>query len=480
MPGMTGIDFINQAYQIDANIDFIIISGYSEFQYAQNAIKLGVEDYLLKPIQRDEINQCLKNLIQKRNIIKDASIKNTLVEKELQDKNNTIRKNSLTSFILTGQSECLQLCNEKGEKIFRFSDAKFCVFALQISYYNLSLTGSEHSEMLLKELPEAIYAILPDDCTETEYVSIGLRTYYVLNYPDIQNIKSKVINILTEWLRVKQFSSPDYDITISAGLEADSIDGLYESYDTAKIALSYRLGSMKKKVIDYDDLIKYNLLNDVVINEQQLKSMKAAVITVDIDKCCEIVGKIVDEFIRARERNIEKMYILSEKILDEVYSCFPDDTADMKSFITTKEDYQSCLNNYGNLLAIKDKLLLYIRQIMERYQVIYEKDDIQPIREAKKYIKIHLERQIGLEEIAEILGLNSTYFSKLFKKHVGMTFSNYMIKERIEEGKKLLRTTNEPINSIAGKVGYADTKHFSRLFIKNVGVKPVEYREFYK
>ena len=100
-------------------------------------------------------------------------------------------------------------------------------------------------------------------------------------------------------------------------------------------------------------------------------------------------------------------------------------------------------------------------------------------KQIQDYLKEHYAEETNLEKIAEKIGLTSAYISTIFKKETGMTITNYLIQIRLEKAKEMIRDTNMTISEIAYAVGYVDTRYFSKLFIKNVGIKPVEYRRFY-
>ena len=97
----------------------------------------------------------------------------------------------------------------------------------------------------------------------------------------------------------------------------------------------------------------------------------------------------------------------------------------------------------------------------------------------KQYIKEHFASNLSLDEIAGAAELSNAYGSSIFKKETGMTITNYLIQVRMEEAQRLLRETNLTINEVGYKVGYLDARYFSKLFIRVVGVKPVDYRKFY-
>ena len=106
-------------------------------------------------------------------------------------------------------------------------------------------------------------------------------------------------------------------------------------------------------------------------------------------------------------------------------------------------------------------------------------EDNRPIREAKKYIQDNLASDITLKDVSEHVGYNTSYFSSMFKKECNMTFSEYLTESRINESKKLLKSSNDTIEAIAHQCGYTDIKTFNKNFKKYVGLKPGQYRKIY-
>jgi len=100
-----------------------------------------------------------------------------------------------------------------------------------------------------------------------------------------------------------------------------------------------------------------------------------------------------------------------------------------------------------------------------------------PIEEAKHYIEENLAKEVSLEEVAEMLGLNPSYFSQYFKLRTSETFIQYRIRRRMEKAKRLLEMPHYRITDISYEIGYADHPHFTKTFKKNIGVSPSEYRK---
>ncbi|MNF97535.1 HTH-type transcriptional activator Btr [compost metagenome] len=100
-----------------------------------------------------------------------------------------------------------------------------------------------------------------------------------------------------------------------------------------------------------------------------------------------------------------------------------------------------------------------------------------PVEEAKQYMEKHLAEEVSLEEVAEFIGLNPSYFSQLFKQNTQETFVQYRTRRRMEKAKKLLQQPHWRITDISGEVGYADHPHFTKTFKKYEGCLPSEYRQ---
>ena len=127
------------------------------------------------------------------------------------------------------------------------------------------------------------------------------------------------------------------------------------------------------------------------------------------------------------------------------------------------------------VLLIKNALITYVDGLREAAEQRISK----PVMEAQRYVDEHFREKIVLEKVADLVGLHPIYLSTVFKKEIGMNFSEYIVKTRINEAKKLLVNTNETILVIAEEVGYKDSKYFSQLFRKVVGIKPAIYRRLH-
>ena len=126
-----------------------------------------------------------------------------------------------------------------------------------------------------------------------------------------------------------------------------------------------------------------------------------------------------------------------------------------------------------------DTLKKCLVKIVQKNLQTQKEDGRRPIRIAKQYMQNHYMEGISLEEVAGVVGFSTGYFSALFKKEMGIGFSEYLIQLRMEKAKELLKGTSINIKDICNQVGYSDLKHFNALFKKYSGIKPGEYRKLY-
>lgn len=144
-----------------------------------------------------------------------------------------------------------------------------------------------------------------------------------------------------------------------------------------------------------------------------------------------------------------------------------------------KKQYQAQIQNASSKEDLISTLKHMIIGEISAFQKLQYTKDSRYISQAKEYIHDHLDQNITLNEVAEMLYINPSYFSTLFKKETGETFSNYITQTRIGRSKELLRDLKYSISEVSAMVGYQDSKYFSKVFQKTVGIKPSKFRKLY-
>lgn len=131
----------------------------------------------------------------------------------------------------------------------------------------------------------------------------------------------------------------------------------------------------------------------------------------------------------------------------------------------------------SNAKELRERVDAYVGEAVSLLRMKRKGKIKEPVEEAKLYIEEHLSRDFSLEEVADRIGLNASYFSQLFKQQTGETFAQYRIRRRMERAKQLLAVPHQKITNVSYEVGYADHPHFTKTFKKATGYTPSEYRE---
>ena len=144
-----------------------------------------------------------------------------------------------------------------------------------------------------------------------------------------------------------------------------------------------------------------------------------------------------------------------------------------------RKQYVYGIRNALSLSILQRAVEQPVSEAMESLIQRVDQQKTKPVRSAMVYVEENYQNPMRLEDVAAYVNLNPVYFSNIFKRETGENFTDYLTKYRMEEAKRLLRDTGNTIREIAEQTGYTDTRYFSKLFKKVVGIKPSEYRKIY-
>lgn len=474
MPGMSGLDLINKAKEINSDVMFVVISGYREFEYAQNALKYGAEDYLLKPIKQDELNSLLKKLAARRvnSILQEENVKQ--LDSLLLNSKEIIRKNFLFH-LLYDENQTKYSTDSDDFKYFDFKSGKYAVLALKIDCSDHNANNTSVSVTILEKAADKINAELKSICHDAEFFCSDNTAVFVINYDEAVSLteaKKSIKAILQNYM----YKYSSHELTVAIGTECISLDGLSLSYKSAKTAVNNRISLGTGIVIEYDSLPAQCRDNDSLMAPEIKEKLRQTILSMNIDNIVSHIDQLFISLFYGRRAIHYRSYLFAEEILLTISSILSETGLYDASGII---DMVSTLNSCSKFEDVHKYLLSSVGSIVQTHLENKKRRDIKPILLAKQYIDENYSETITLETIAKIVHLNPVYLGSLFKTETGMSFSDYLIKARINSAKDLLKNSNYSINEISRIVGYTDAKYFSKLFSKITGVKPTEYRKFY-
>lgn len=452
MPKLNGLDMLEKIKEDSQDPYVIILSGYSDFKYAQKGIKLGVEEYLLKPITYSALKSSMEQIERKFSLKKAALLEEGIPNEEILEQILLNKGKNLENFYKVIKSNI-----KEDENMY---------------LVNLYLRDKyeEKSEFIIKEIYEFMkhykievfyYSVLK----EYNYLPIFINTTKAF----LEFIKMLKYNLLFS-LRESGFSS----ITAS----------IININELAEIGYSFnKLQGLSKWPIV--------LGNDEVIYEELISKLK-------INKC-NYPREIENEVLKAIKNNDQARLVDSnEKFIlylkANVYN--PVDIIDVCSkyifsiLIASKgcnNDLYTEFKNEGILDSIKisctfdelkERLEYVINKVCERNNEEFTVNSL-IVRKAINYIKEYYSDKISLEDIASGMNITTEYLSRLFTKELRKSFSDYLKEFRIEKAKELLTNKKMKIYEIGEKVGYSDSKYFCKVFKESTGMSPKEYMKFY-
>jgi len=456
MPEVGGLELIETVSKKKPNIKFLVLSGYETYDYIRSAFKLGAVDYLLKPISSDDLEYHLCSLIKKL----DNEQKLRIIKKRQSIENS----NMLLSQLLLSQYMHPKIEKDILSKLLALFPYNFFTIGIIAIEYNLDY--GKNLDLITNQLDQLIKKL-----SHSKYI----RTYYLLNhsrYPVIIfNISKKelypqIVKLLESFTDNLRKALP-LNPAAAVSSVMKSVCSLKTLYSQAEEAASYRILHGSNRVIEYCNTPNGN--QKIILNKHDLACIDNAISLRSAKQFNLLIDKYFNrEFLKTQSiENVKKLYYMilkriNDQISDKEHFAIEEDKKDFEQFFSL-EEIKSYLKDY------MFKILHYLSRQDETEKSVV---DI-----AVNYLKENYMKEVNMAEVSNMVSMNYSYFSKLFKTQTGMTFSEYLLMLRMEEAKKLL---NDPVNRIcevSSMIGYENAHNFSRAFKSYFGISPKEYRK---
>lgn len=481
MPGMDGIELVEKVVgetEPQRKVFFVIISGYSQFEYAQQAVKLGVEDYLLKPIKKKELEAVLHRILTKYHAHANALEEKESLQNHLQITRQKIRNGFLSELVDNHRQSILKMDREEiyGEFECRFPGPYFTHVVVHL-FSNTVMEDSEEYGFLLPKIQKMMKERMEKYCLE--WMSIIHNEEVVCLFNSMENKREDFIRQLyrlkVDICNIKALF-PKYKVAIGVGRTVEELERYDESMRTANRAIRGRFGRREEFLLEEEgEEMPSTGISDVLtssVKKELLRSMEL----VDAEAFSTVLDGIKND-LSGHLQNGELVYGVYRE-LAETFVLGTNSWFGSEIKITTWELMKGWQRLYG-FDEVFDWFADTCRDILTRYEEAQKNQEARPIRLAKQYINENYNKAISLENVSSHIGFNPAYFSTMFKKATGQNFMDYVIEIRILNARNLLVQTNQDVADIAVKVGYTDLKYFSRIFKKLTNLTPSEYRKLY-
>ena len=473
MPGMDGLEIVKHCREIGIKCVFLLISGHAEFEYALMAIQYNVENYLLKPINKtemeDNLNQIIRRLKKERE--KDAHQEDSDRQREVD--RDSLRSQFLTNILLIPDWMLQKVSENTYDRFHIDEDRNEKHYVAVLECIDKNGFTEEQQQVLLSQVMgyagRAFQKQIRNVITATHFSHI----FFLLSDYRIHTLR-KAIAAVFERVQVRFFEYCDVVLGVSGQIESLEEAGV-ENRLQAERAARFRFNEGNGKVYYFDEVgaVQKKLSYEGLINE-----FKMCIETVDVDRLKRLFDNMYAQ-IGANDVDPDLLIEMTTHIEVELLEYIRRMELKSYSIAQVTNDINAIISRARSKAELLSNLREYIIPILETQRERGNNSQSLQIETAIKYIRENYGKDISLDEISGMVYLNPAYFSTLFKKVTGQNFVDYLQKVRIKEAQNLLSNTHMPISEIAEKTGYKSAHYFSKVFLKAVGIKPTEYRRLY-
>lgn len=476
MPFMDGLELSKLVKREMPQLKIIIISGYSDFGYAQQAIDIGVSEYMLKPVTPLKLFTAVKNAA--------AAIEKERKEKQLLEQYQTLvyqnqgeKRKEFFNRLVSGRMSLSQIIEQEEELGINMVASVFCVMLFQLKvqedmyeYSNEVVLCEAKIVQALREFPNV--KVFERGMDGWAFILLGE------NEIQINALTQELCNLLIYVCedKVRYFGG--------TGRCVHRVRDIQKSFLDANKAFSLRYFESRSQFLSYNDVsnIKAQMGNRINVSELNLDKLDRSLLEDFLKRGTQ---HDVDEFVNsyfdglgsvAMSSTIFRHYVIMDgysaimKFL-KTLQC-PQEKIDISMMsLNSVSDQLTNLEGFKKFYKtiLKEAIDLRNKNSQKRYATLIE--------QAKEYMKLNYAMSdLTLDKVASTVNVSPNYFSSLFNQETGMTFIEYLTDIRMEKAKDYLRCSSKKITEIGFLVGYLDSHYFSYIFRKTQNCTPSEYR----
>jgi two-component system, response regulator YesN len=473
MPGINGLEAMKQIKASNSNVSFIVISAFDYFDYAVEAVALGVVEYLLKPVKEAKLKETMTITLEQIRVRKQNIQKNLEQQERMEMVIPVLENGFMNSLCLYngGAEELKNYC-----QLFGIPKGSGYVMAIEL--------GQKKSRKIENKIGAGVYG----DKMYGEYkkiiqsrlkaivgpIMLNRIIVYVFEENEAEEYELKKHSV-EEAGRILERAIRIYpDIYIGIGRYYSSIEEARKSYQESLFALGVLTGekeSQEAQILHVDDI-----LDRVEYSESDYEE------------------QLEEIYLHAAEQEEEGVLVTFE----EVYNRMTRDNSltfegiknSMIGLVTGfAARWKNAAGNYYDVLKDiigteqKEELYATSRSFLERtVKRLAEGRQLKAntiIEKANRYMEQNFTREISLEEVAREVNLSPYYFSRFYKEEAGINFSDRLTEIRMDKAKELLRKDEYSIKDVCYMTGYMEPNYFSKIFKKVTGVTPTEYKKLF-
>ena len=476
MPFMDGLSLSEIVKEEFPKIKIIIISGYDDFEYARQAIKAGVDQYLLKPITRTTLRGVLLEMKEKI----EQGMEQKDYQAQYQDEVQEFEQFSLRRFfekILEGKLSVKEIYEEAAAQSLQLTASCYNLLLFSI-YEKAEVSSRESRERLIRKQEEVFHYFL----RHPQYIlfRFNVSCYGVLIKSEQSQMEELTENSLAHLKKVCAPEEDHLEWYVAVGTEVERLSMLPQCYKDANHYFAYRFIKPGLHVLSE------TTLSDCLAGQGEKNIGTVDFMQMDPEIIRDFLArgedKEIHDFVESYLYNIQNALksrmFRSYVILNIRFAV----VAFLESIGADQAEYLEEIEHAVQMIRSEDsEIFEYFAGMLETAMGIRDRINScqggKMLKKALDYIDDHYDCDtLSLNLVAENIGMSASYLSAIFSQNMQKTFVEYVTEKRIEKAKKLLKQTDKNSGEIAKEVGYKDSHYFSFVFKKLQGCSPREYR----
>lgn len=473
MPGLNGLEAIKALKQKGLSAKIIIHTAYSNFEYAREALTLGADEYILKPVKREKIIATISNCISKIQSEREKESEHSRLEKIINEISPIIETDFMTSILLGDINEDNFLIYMD---ILRMKFVSGYIMTISIPEEEISFKNMDDVEKnaLKKEILSLIKSELKNICNCIISPIISNKISMFVSVEDeMSQYRFKVWSIELAEL-VSNRIEKAYGLTIHAGIGQlyNTLEQLSKSYKESIRALIDK--SVNGNLKHFGDLFN-DEANSIGSLTKFEKDLEKQIVNSNLDGCIEVINKIFSEMKKINEVEVIKDLLLGFITLIQKALSENNIFTGLEAFsIKTAFKEVIKLNSKSELQVwLEDSVKALLNEIGKERKAKVNNF----VEKGVNFINDSYFNDISLEMVSEEIGISPYYFSRLFKQELNINFIDYLTEVRIKHALKFLKERDYSIKEISEKVGYFNPTYFCKVFKKYTGKTIGEFKE---
>ena len=447
MPFMDGLELLEQVYKLYPDMVKVIISGYGEFSYAKKAMRYGVEEYILKPVDPIEFGTSMKKIIK--------SLDEKRVEETTKQLHITFFKEYVLNAILNG-TEIIEL-EKMTEGYYPLEFLRdYCRMML------IELNGNFFGGTEVSQNPEILWNL----GKKVDYLNLNTQQS-VLFFKEESDDWKRIAAGICDSIQKKCKGTLKCYVAISSGISDPS--QIIERYHELELLMENRFYSLESSIYMAEN--EAASAAEVCLDDDTLmRQMKQDVRTKDIVSLREHFERLFSNY--SENQRFSQIYVkfMFTNLLKILCEAIPEKTEKEMNEEVDK------LYHTADIIGIRE----IIEKNIKQFENYVQKDAGNIRREVevvKRYIYAHYGEELSVELLAEQVYLAPSYLSTIFRKETGQNLSKFIKAYRMEKAREMLENTHEKIVQISEKAGYPNVSYFCQNFREYFGISPQKYRD---